>query len=332
MKALLFGFALLWVGADLPGFAQEPAEGAPTAEAAPQDTTPNVAENNAAQSAAPQSETPVPPQTPTPQGANRSALGVLPGTQALQNKDFYQNDGYLHPFRRMAGFVAKDQERIWTSPFHTKKSDVRYWLIFGGATATLIAFDARIQRNAPSPPWLVHLGTEGSYLGTAYTLIPISAGFYFIGSKAGSQKFRETGLLSFEALADAEITSEIIKVIADRQRPQDDGGNGHFFESNDRINASFPSGHSINTFALASVFAHEYHNKTWVKVLAYTYATTVALSRLAANKHFPGDTLAGGAMGWFIGDYVYARRHNPDVDKQTVVQKVLAHVSIAGSL
>jgi membrane-associated phospholipid phosphatase len=329
MKAFLVVFTLLWVEAGLPAFAQEPAADAATAEAAPQDTTPNVAENQD-QGAAPHSQTPAPPQTPTPQVPN--ALGVTPGTQALQNKDFYQNDGYLHPFRRMAGFVAKDQERIWTSPFHTKKSDVKYWAIFGGATAALIAFDARIQRNAPSPPWLVHLGTQGSYLGTAYTLIPISAGFYFIGSKAGSQKFRETGLLGFEALADAEITSEIIKVIADRQRPLDDGGNGHFFESNDRMNASFPSGHSINTFALASIFAHEYHNKTWVKVLAYTYATTVALSRLAANQHFPGDTLAGAAMGWFIGDYVYARRHNPDVDKQTVVQKVLAHVGIAGSL
>lgn len=176
------------------------------------------------------------------------------------------------------------------------------------------------------------LGTKGSYLGAAYTLIPISAGLYFLGSTAGSQKFRETGLLSFEALANTEMTAEVIKVIADRQRPLDDGGNGHFFESNDRLNASFPSGHAINTFALASVFAHEYHNKTWVKVLAYGYAGTVVLSRLIAKQHFAGDTMAGGAMGWFIGDYVYAKRHNPDVDKQTAIQKFLAHVQIGGRL
>jgi membrane-associated phospholipid phosphatase len=326
MKEFLFGFALLYVGAGLPAFGQAPAQDAGAPATAPQDTTQNVAQDQD-QSAPPQ------PQTSTPQQANRSApLGIKPGTEALQNKDFYQNDGYLHPFRRMARFVAKDEERIWTSPFHTKKSDIKYWAIFGGATATLIAFDARIQRNAPSPSWLVDLGTKGSYLGSAYTLIPISAGFYFLGSRAGSQHFRETGLLSFEALADAEITAEVIKVIADRQRPLQDGGNGYFFQSNDRLNASFPSGHSINTFALASIFAHEYQHKTWVKVVAYTYATTVALARLAANRHFPGDTLAGGAMGWFIGDYVYAKRHNPDVDKRTAIQKILAHVSIGGAL
>jgi membrane-associated phospholipid phosphatase len=333
MKVFLCGLALLWSGASLPALAQQSeldtatAMPAALAQGGTQDVAPqgqNVAQQG--QTAAPQSQN-IPPQQ-----VNRSALGVKPGAEALQNKDFYQNDGYLHPFRRMARFVAEDQERIWTSPFRTKKSDAKYWLIFGGATATLIAFDARIERNAPSPTWLVDLGTKGSYLGAAYTLIPISAGLYFLGSTAGSQKFRETGLLSFEALANTEMTAEVIKVIADRQRPLDDGGNGHFFESNDRLNASFPSGHAINTFALASVFAHEYHNKTWVKVLAYGYAGTVVLSRLIAKQHFAGDTMAGGAMGWFIGDYVYAKRHNPDVDKQTAIQKFLAHVQIGGRL
>jgi membrane-associated phospholipid phosphatase len=327
MKALLCGLALLWCGASLPALAQQPERDVATPAARPQQETEDVQHvAQQARTAAPQS------QTSTSQQANCSALGVKTGNEALQNKDFYQKDGYLHPFRRMARFVAKDQERIWTSPFHTKKSDGKYWLIFGGATATLIAFDARIERNAPSPTWLVDLGTKGSYLGTAYTLIPISAGLYFLGSKAGSQKLRETGLLSFEALANTEMTAEVIKVIADRQRPLEDRGNGHFFESNDRLNASFPSGHAINTFALASVFAHEYHNKTWVKVLAYTYAGTVVVSRLIAKQHFSGDTMAGGAMGWFIGDYTYVKRHNPDVDKHAAIQKFLAHVQINGPL
>ena len=36
-------------------------------------------------------------------------------------------------------------------------------------------------------------------------------------------------------------------------------------------------------------------------------------------------------MGWFVGDYVYAKRHNPDLNrKQGAMQKVLAHVRIGG--
>jgi membrane-associated phospholipid phosphatase len=268
-----------------------------------------------------------------PQGEkNRSALAVTPGTPAIKNKDLYERSGYWHPFRRMTGFVLTDQKRIWTSPFRTGKQDAKYWAIFVTLTGTLIAFDEKIQKAAPNPKPLVTLGTSGSDLGTYYTLIPITAGFYFLGSKAKDERFREAGLLGFEALINATIVDEGIKLVADRQRPLEAAGEGQFFHSNNRTNSSFPSGHSINTFALASVFAHEYHDKWWVKVLAYSYATGVALSRLAANQHFPSDTLAGGAMGWFIGDYVYAKRHNPEIgSKPSISQKILEHVHFGGA-
>lgn len=256
-----------------------------------------------------------------------------PANKALKQKDIYNETGYLHPFRRMPRYVLNDQERIWTSPFHTKKSDIKYWLVFGAATGTLIAFDADIQRDVPHPHTLVSIGTNGSYAGASYTLLPLTATFYLIGSKAGDERFREASLLSFETLANTTIVEEVLKVVSDRQRPLENAGQGHFFQSNDRLNSSFPSGHSINTFALASVFMHEYHDNFWVKALALTYATGVALSRLAAERHFPSDTLVGAAMGWFIGDYVYDKRHNADLDeKRTTAQKILEHVRIGGGI
>jgi hypothetical protein len=43
--------------------------------------------------------------------------------------------------------------------------------------------------------------------------------------------------------------------------------------------------------------------------------------------------LAGGAMGWFIGDYVYAKRHNPELDqKPSTMHKVLDHVRIGAAM
>ena len=295
---------LLLLGGALPGFAQTPA--APPAAPADQ-TTPQAAQGE----------------------KNRSVLAVKPGEETIKNKDLFDRTGYLHPFRRLPRFVLNDQKKIWSSPFHTSKQDAKYWAIFGGTTGLLIAFDEQIQQKAPNPGWLVTLGTRGSYLGAAYTLIPLSAGFYFIGTKAGNDRFREAGLMSFEALIDSTIVEEVMKVTLDRERPLENTGEGRFFHSPDRINAGFPSGHSINTFALASVFAHEYHDHLWVKILAYSYATTVALSRLAADRHFPSDTLAGGAMGWFIGDYIYAKRHNSDIDhKPSISQRILDHVHI----
>ena len=52
----------------------------------------------------------------------------------------------------------------------------------------------------------------------------------------------------------------------------------------------------------------------------------------AARRHFPSDVVAGGVMGWFVGDYVYGKRHNTDLDgKSSFAQKILGHVRIGGA-
>jgi membrane-associated phospholipid phosphatase len=271
-------------------------------------------------------------QNVQPEQRNRSVLDIQPGTKAIKDTDLFEKTGYWHPFVRMPRFVLVDQKRIWTSPFHTSGTDAKWWLIFGAATAGFIAADQHIDRAIPANSSAVHLGNNISYLGDPYTLIPIAGSFYFLGSAASNERFRETGLLSFETLIDVTVVQLALKSIIDRERPNEGQGEGHFWASTSpRYNSSFPSGHAMQTFALASVFAHEYHEKFWVKFLAYAYAGTVVGARLAAHQHFPGDVVAGGAMGWFIGDYVYARRHNPDLDKKhSMLKNRLAHVEIGG--
>jgi membrane-associated phospholipid phosphatase len=269
-------------------------------------------------------------QNPAP-AAGPNVLGVKPGTKVLPNSELYQGHEYWRPFGRMAKFVAHDQKNIWTSPWHTHSSDIKYWAIFGAATGGLILADQHISHAAPDTPATRTLGTDVSYLGTYYTLLPITAAFYFTGTARGDERFREAGLLGFETLADAGLIDVALKAITDRERPKQGSLEGHFEQGPSRWNSSFPSGHATATFALASVFAHEYHDKFWVKFLVYAYAAGVCGARLAADKHFAGDTLAGGAIGWFIGDYVYAHRHNPTIDgKHTLSEKILAHVRIGG--
>jgi membrane-associated phospholipid phosphatase len=269
-----------------------------------------------------------PAQQPQQPAANRSVIGVKRGGEAIKNKDLWEATGYFHPFVRMPKYILQDQKAIWTSPFHTKRSDIKWWVIFGTATGTLIALDKHIQKVAPDTPTLRTIGADSSNLGAAYTLIPIGAAFYFAGSAKNSQHFRETGMLMFETLVNTTIVELIVKSITNRERPLEGNGDGRFFHGNSVWNASFPSGHAINTFGMASIFAHEYPHKLWVKLVAYGYAGIIVGARLAADKHFPSDVVAGGAMGWFIGDYVYARRHNPDLDKKPVVRKIIEHIRI----
>ncbi len=98
--------------------------------------------------------------------------------------------------------------------------------------------------------------------------------------------------------------SEVLKAATGRQRPLEGDGGGHFFHGSD----SFPSGHTIESFALASVIAHEYQGNKVVVILAYGLATAVGASRFSGRQHNASDILAGGAMGWFIGRHVAQKR------------------------
>ena len=114
-------------------------------------------------------------------------------------------------------------------------------MLFGGATATLIATDHWTVKQLPNSQAQVSVSNWGSRFGSAYSLIPLSAGSYFIGSARHNERFRETGLIAFETLIDANITGEAIKLIANRARPLESDGKGHFLDSpSGRLNSSFP--------------------------------------------------------------------------------------------
>jgi membrane-associated phospholipid phosphatase len=257
------------------------------------------------------------------------ALEVKPGPPVIKQKDIWEATGYFHPFVRMPKYILQDQKAIWTSPFHTAKKDVKFWAVFGAAAAVLIATDRHTVNHLPNSPTQVSVSTWGSRLGSAYSLIPISTAFYLIGSASRQERFRETGLMAFETLIDANLVSEAVKIAADRARPLESDGHGHFQDStNGRWNSGFPSGHAINTWAMASILAHQYPHPRIVPILAYGLASTVVISRVGARRHFPGDVAAGSAMGWFIGDYVYGKRHNREFEKPSAAARILDHVRI----
>ena len=74
---------------------------------------------------------------------------------------------------------------------------------------------------------------------------------------------------------------------------------------------SFPSGHTTQAFAAATVFAKEYgHKSPWYAVGAYTVATGVGAMRILNNRHWFSDVLAGAGIGILSANLVYAtHRH-----------------------
>jgi membrane-associated phospholipid phosphatase len=219
-------------------------------------------------------------------------------------------------WRKFFRNVGEDQGRIWASPFRMNKKTAPWWLLFGGAAAVLIATDHSTATKLPNTQDQMAVATWTSRLGASYSIIPITATFWLGGVLADSPRAREVGRVGVEALTDAFIVNNVIKAATQRQRPTEGEERGAFWAGTGRFwnaGSSFPSGHATYAFTLASVIAHEYHDSKIIPITAYALATTVGASRFAARKHYASDIVAGAAVGWFIGHYVYGKRHNPDL-------------------
>lgn len=66
----------------------------------------------------------------------------------------------------------------------------------------------------------------------------------------------------------------------------------------DGTSLSFPSGHTANAFAGATMLSIEYgQNYKWVPYAAYGIASTVGVLRIANNRHYLSDVLFGAGLG-----------------------------------
>jgi len=219
-----------------------------------------------------------------------------------RDRIFYPGDTErLKPLgRKLFLNIVLDQKDILTSPFHIDRQNAKWWLLFGATTGGLIAADHHIADLFENSRGQVRWGGRISNIGASYTLIPIVAGYYGYGVLRDHAKAREIGVLGTESLLDGLIVAGVLKEVTRRNRP-DESHPGNFWGGG----TSFPSGHAIQMWSVASLVAHEYKHNPIVQVTAYSLASIVSASRIAAQKHFASDVVTGGVMGWFIGRYVY---------------------------
>lgn len=196
--------------------------------------------------------------------------------------------------------ILYDQAAIFTSPFHASRDNALQWLVPLAVTGAFIATDTHIANVFENSRGQVRWGGRISDIGASYTLLPIIAGSYGYGAWRDNAKGREIGVLGTESLLDSLIVVGVLKEVFRRNRP-DEKNPGDFWGGG----TSFPSGHAIQIWSIASLLDHEFRHKKIVGITAYTLASIVSASRIAAQKHFASDVVAGGTMGWFIGRYVY---------------------------
>jgi membrane-associated phospholipid phosphatase len=150
---------------------------------------------------------------------------------------------------------------------------------------------------------------SGKATGLAAALMPLSV--YAVGLMRQDSYQQETSLLAGEALADSLILATAMKVSTQRLRPSDIPPQGDFsdtfFRGHSISSVSFPSGHTIAAFSVATVFARRYRNHRWVPWLAYGAAGVIGFSRISLQAHFPSDVFLGAALGYSISRFAVLR-------------------------
>lgn len=210
--------------------------------------------------------------------------------------------------------ILQDQRAIWTSPFHLHKTDAKWLAPLGVSTMALIATDRRTSGELVEHGDNLNrlrISKNISRLGSLYSTAGVAGVLYLTGRATHNDRLRETGLLGAEAIIDSSIVVNALKTASQRQRPPQDDSSGEFFEGG----SSFPSGHAISAWSLATVIAHEYgQHRPLVQVGAYGLAAVVSMSRYTGRNHFLSDVLVGSAMGYGIGRYVYHKHHDSALD------------------
>ena len=206
----------------------------------------------------------------------------------------------------VSGFALdfmNDQKGIWTSPFHISGGDVKWLAPTAVGAGTLAIFDHRISNAAKANPSLMGPSNAISNVGLI-TPWALPGSMWVLGSIKHDEHAAETGRLGIEAAVDSEVVMQVLKLATSRMRP------------NGSDSMSFPSGHSMEAFALAAVLSKEYHDKPLVVWGSYGFAAAVGLARVGSLEHFPTDVVAGAVIGELIGRYVVNRHAHLAADAQ----------------
>src|ERR1044072_8956992 len=238
-------------------------------------------------------------------------LAIAVGSQAQTSPTPSPTPSLEHEFFKN---ILRDQKAFWTAPLHLECSDAK-WAVPGGIglmalfTTDRITGDEMFEANRQ-----LNASRAVSYAGSVYGLGAVAGTFYLVGRVRKDDRARETGLLSAEALADAVITGAALKGITQSARPLDGIERSEFFDGGN----SFPSGHSTQAWAVATVIANEYKHRRAVQIAAYGIAGAVSVARFTGHKHYLSDVIAGSALGYGIDKFVFHAHHRESIDGDAV--------------
>ncbi len=207
--------------------------------------------------------------------------------------------------------ILHDQKDMWLFPLQLARG--RHLLpaaLIAGGTAVFMATDPQVMPHFRQTTNFHGFNRVFSTTTTGVAIAVVPAVFYGVSLIRKDSYDQSSALFAGEAVVDDTILMVVTKAIARRQRPTElpvkGPYNDTFFHSNGSIfgkGTSFPSGHAMMAFSVATVFARRYREHRWVPFVAYAAASAIAFSRITTGAHFPADVFVGASLGYVIARF-----------------------------
>jgi len=166
-------------------------------------------------------------------------------------------------------------------------------LVGAGAVTAAMPADDRVERKFYDPAATDGFAVAGKQMGKSQLLGPLIGASFLASRLTDNAKFQNVTYDAAQGFLVSNTVMAGLKEVTGRSRP-------------DRADDySFPSGHTANSFMLATVVSRHYG---WRKALpAYAAASYVGVSRMRSQKHHLTDVLAGATIGFIVGRTVTRR-------------------------
>lgn len=164
----------------------------------------------------------------------------------------------------------------------------------------------------------------GNMLGRPQAVLPLVGGAYALGLVNGDPALRDAAAHAAVGLAASGVANGALKFGVGRLRPntQNDPRRFRPMNADDRWQ-SFPSGHAVVAFSLATAVSMEARTP-WVTGVSYGMASVVAWSRLYSDRHWPSDVVGGAVVGTLTTRAVIRALHRHDATGAPPRVEVLA--------
>lgn len=216
--------------------------------------------------------------------------------------------------------IVDDVKHVVTAPLRWQQPQ---WQDFGLAAlavaGTAVVIDRPLRDEMRRHNGNSKFMRDVERFGAEYSL-GVLGGFFVAGTLGDNEKALQ---VAQDGLAASIIASGIvtpaIKYTVGRSRPSQSDAVYRFRPFSGA--ASFPSGHTTQAFAVASVISAHY-DETWIKYTSYSVAGLAGLARSYHQAHFASDVVAGALVGTLVGQSVVAYNQQRRAGKVALVPDV----------